>query len=131
MPIERVDHWATDGIAWARVLPLFDALIRGEKEADVRDDLWLLQDRGFDHVILVYRSQPDGNAEAAMTALCGPPKRATNGLLWKLPRVEATEEEGALWRAEQAARVATGSSGALGTQFPSQDPTPRGAPPAP
>lgn len=122
MPVERVDHWATSGMAWARALPLSDALIQGRLQGgkeSYQADLWLLQDRGFDRVLLTHDSEhgaPPG-PRAVLDALLKPAGKAPNGTLWEIPEVQATPQEESLWREEQAARMSALSASPLAPQY--------------
>ena len=120
MPVERVDHWATDGLAWVRVLPLIDALTRGNADpaADWRADLWLLRERGFRSVMLSSGSQEDKRVVTSLDAILGPSTRAENGRLWTLPEVQSEAAERERWAAAQHQRVAKAKPAEMGVQFP-------------
>jgi hypothetical protein len=122
MPVERVDHWATDGMAWARALPLSDALIEGRMSGDYRADLYLLQARGFDRILLTHDAThgPNPQSRAILDALCAEAGSAPNGSLWLIPAITATEEEKLRWIEEQQARVQQFGVPILGEQYPSR-----------
>ncbi len=122
MPVERVDHWATGGMAWARALPLADALLQGGFSGgkdQYRADLYLLRDRGFDRVLLTHDSEhgPPPGPRAVLDALMSPAGTAPNGTLWEIPEVPATPEEATRWREEQTERAAKLSAPALAPQY--------------
>lgn len=123
VPIERIDYWAPDGLLWALPLPLLTAVnARGPAPTvdAYRRDLWLLRDRGFDKLLLTFGGgrKTVADTDAFFTALCGPPEAADVALVWTVPEVPATEDEGAAWHAEQAARVAALAAPRMGAQFP-------------
>ena len=105
MPVERVDHWATSGMAWSRALPLADALAAG-RPGD-RSDLWLLRDRGFTAIALTHDAQngPQPQQKAALERMLGPGAPSPNATLWIIPAIDAPPEDQAAWRAAQAARA--------------------------
>ena len=121
MPVERVDHWATDGMAWARALPLSEALIAGhlDTSASYRADCWLLRDRGFDRVLLTQdaRNGPQPQLKSMLDQVLQPGSHAASGTVWVVPEVQATPEEQALWRQEQEARAAKYGAEQLAPQY--------------
>lgn len=111
IPIERMDRWSPEGFMWLEALPLCRALavrpwVPPTDATMYRPSLWLLRDRGFDSLLLTHATQgvnPD--AEHFLTAILGKPVVTAGATLWTIPTVEATEEEQATWRSEQAARL--------------------------
>ncbi len=122
IPIERMDFWSADGLVWALPLPMMHALtrLRAVTFEQYRRDLWLLQDRGFDKLLLTHGGSTGGIADVmkVLTTLCGEPELARIAIVWKLPGVTATAAEGAAWKADHEAQVAELPKPKMGEQFP-------------
>lgn len=124
VPIDRLDHWNNTGARWARALPLTQALRQhapaGPDAVRVyRADLALLQDKGFERILLTHPSDGiDAQADGLLTALCGPPQRSELATLWTLPPVKANPEELDGWRAAQALRVEAVAADELPGTYP-------------
>lgn len=127
MPVERVDHWATSGMAWSRALPLAEALAAGRPSGDHREDLWLLRARGFDRVVLTHdrQSGPQPQQRAILDRLLGPGVSAPNATIWIVPAVDATPAEQQAWTEAQAARLARFAPATLAPQDQAPPPQPR------
>lgn len=118
MPVERVDHWATDGMAWARALPLSENLANG-RSTDERESLYLLRQRGFDRVLLTHdaRNPPSPQLLAVLDHAMQRTSTAPYGTLWQIPEVNASPEEAAAWMAAQETRTARLSPAHLAPQY--------------
>ncbi len=125
IPIERMDFWSPDGLLWALPLPLMRAVNHPGKASidQYRRDLWLIRDRGFDKLLLTHGPGVSGLAEVInlLSNLCGEPEQSEVALVWTVPEVQATEEEGAAWRAEHEAAVDALGRPKMGAQYPEQD----------
>lgn len=127
VPIERQDKWAPSGNQWMQALPVmraFDETWHGRAvlpTEDVREDQFLLRDRGFDRVVLTHRSgSPEAALRAVLEAAFGQPIAiAGHAHLYAVPMPTSTPEEQAAWLAAQAARVAALAPPQFGPQFPS------------
>ena len=92
VPLERLDDWAPEGNAWLRKrrISVLGNLARPGITAPTPDelsaDLSALRSRGFAGVMLTHREgRGDQNAEALLTAMCGPPVRGAHAAVWRLP----------------------------------------------
>ena len=110
IPVERVEHWASEGLVWVRALPLADAMATPDSApVDMRESWWLLRDAGFDRVLVTHPedARPDLSVQALLTKHLGPPFVSRSAELWPVPEVTATSEETSAWISAQAKRVAT------------------------
>ncbi len=92
VPLERLDDWAPEGNDWLqkRRISVLGNLARPGITAPTPDelsaDLSALRSRGFAGVMLTHREgRGDQNAEALLTAMCGPPVRGAHAAVWRLP----------------------------------------------
>lgn len=122
MPIERIDHWATDGMAWARALPLSGAMTAGRLDPshNYQEDLWLLRARGFDRILITHDATngPPPQAAGILNQLCTKASRAPYGSLWIIPEVTASESDQNKWIDEQNTRASKVGVPMLGEQYP-------------
>lgn len=87
--VERVDHWATDGMTWSAALPLVRSLAGAATTAEARTaSVALLWDRGFRSV---WMGHPCGGGKdwptvERLTAELGRPLSGACGDLWVLRR---------------------------------------------
>ncbi len=87
--IERVDHWAVDGITWTAATPLARSLA-GNRAVDARDvkaSIYLLWERGFRSIWISHACTGDidiGTAQK-LTSLLGKPRHGRCGDLWVIP----------------------------------------------
>ena len=109
MPIERVEHFARDGVWAVQALPIYEALraARGGEvlpvdPQDARGSLILLEHLGLP-IVLVHdggRGNPlPGPLVRLLTELCGPPLVEGGGhAAWRVPPQHPTPEELAHWK---------------------------------
>jgi hypothetical protein len=121
LPIDRMEFWASDGILYLQALPLADAL-RAPPTApvDLRESLFLLRDAGFDRVVVTHKAEnvADDAVAALLDPVLGAPLEAGTVSLWRVPLVDASEEEAAAWREAQVRRVRALPVPRPGDQFP-------------
>ena len=86
--IERVDHWAFDGIVWTAATPLARSLADTPMRAeDLEASVFLMRERGFGSVLITRAcgSPRDLATEERLTAVLGPSLHGDCGDLWVLP----------------------------------------------
>lgn len=86
--IERVDHWAFDGLMWTAATPLARSLAGTPMlAADLEASVFLMRERGFGSVLMtrVCGGPRDLVTEDRLTALLGPSRHGNCGDLWLLP----------------------------------------------
>jgi hypothetical protein len=127
-PVERVDRWGSEGLAWSAALPLAK-LVHGESvsEEDIRASVALLRAKGFgaamithpcDHAAGQRGGEPQTDAIAALTRALGAPSEGACASVWALPEVRATEAELARWTEAQQARLGAIPQAALPSGVP-------------
>lgn len=125
IPIERMDFWSPDGLLWALPLPLMRAVNHPGKASldQYRRDLWLIRDRGFDKLLLTHGPGVSGLDAVInlLSDLCGEPEQSSVALVWTVPEIEATDDEGSTWRTEHQALVDALERPKMGAQYPEQD----------
>lgn len=86
--IERVDHWAHDGIDWSAALPLSRAMAGTQISASARrGSAALMWERGFRSVWVSHpcTGERDLRADQFLTEALGPPVQGRCGDLWTIP----------------------------------------------
>lgn len=121
VPLERADHWASEGVLWIAALPI-SAVIAGsdaESEDGVRASLWLLRDRGFAAVLLTHGcgAGPDAVPGALLDRWLGARASGSCATTWTIPVIGATDAEIAAWAAAQEARAGALVAPTMGPQF--------------
>ena len=116
VPLERIEYFAQDGQLWARALPFVQLLELATYEdaafdADLlRADLALIDDAGFDHVMVLGTGgdrQVPPRVEALLDAHLGEPVVDDLAVkVWAVPPTDASADELATWRTQHEARVA-------------------------
>lgn len=91
--IERVDHWALDGIHWTAATPLARHLA-GNREVEARyieASVYLMWERGFRSIWVSHACKGDIDVGTAqkLTARFGKPRHGRCGDLWVIPRQQA------------------------------------------
>ena len=115
VPIERIEYFARDGWHFVHSLALMayvDALYAGgpaPHPGDYRGDLTILRDAGFGWMVVSYRTGDERIPPAmvaGMSGIFGDPVATGPGLAaWRIPDVEATDEERAAWREAHRASI--------------------------
>ncbi|GDX82258.1 hypothetical protein LBMAG42_40690 [Deltaproteobacteria bacterium] len=93
--IERVDHWAFDGVVWTAALPLSRALAgTAMTEDDLQSAAYLLKERGFGSVLLTRPCDGLGDLKsvALLSAVLGPPRRGACFDVWPIGDVAAPDD---------------------------------------
>jgi hypothetical protein len=132
--IERVDHWAFDGIVWTAASPLARALAGTPVEpAYLRAGVALLRARGFGSVLLTHAcgGERDLVSVHTLTDLLGPPQEGACADLWALPDLTYGADELAKWHDRQAADVALVPTPNLGALQETTRPAVQPVPPPP
>lgn len=86
--IERVDHWAFDGVVWTAALPLARILAASQiTEADIQASVFLLRERGFGSVLVTRACHSLGDLVDVklLSAVLGAPRRGKCADLWVIP----------------------------------------------
>lgn len=111
VPIERLDGWATEGLAWVGALPVSVA-VAGWVVApeELRESAFLLRSHGFGSVLIHHpcEVQADPPVVEMLDRAWGQRRRGRCMSVWAVPEVAATEAEAEAWRAAQAARLGPG-----------------------
>lgn len=109
VPIERIDAWFPEGLAWAAALPLAGAAEAGAPAdpADVTASAILLHDAGFTHVFVTKAPGPGGAGGAGDTlrAAFGPPADLGPAWVWAVPAVAVDPAALPALRADHARRA--------------------------
>mgnify|MGYP000129685098 CR=1 FL=1 len=129
VPVERVEYFAREGQIFVQATKLFQDLKPfyenrdGQLTGDYRNDLAILQDAGFAWIVVGYRNGAERMPQGIITALeqiCGPAVALGNGIgAWKLPTVQYSEEELALWKQQHELMIK-----ALSLKMPGMGPPP-------
>ncbi len=131
--IERVDHWAYDGIYWTAASPLARALAGTPVEPSyLKAGMFLLHERGFASVLLSHAcdGEQDGRAVRMITEVLGPPVSGACADLWALPTGPPPADL-ATYAAQQEADLAHVPPPTLGTITEVTRPKPDAVPPPP
>ncbi|MFN7144093.1 MAG: hypothetical protein ACK4YP_09970 [Myxococcota bacterium] len=107
VPIERIDHWGPEGLAWTAALPIAGGLDgRVVDDEGLRASAFLLADAGFGAVVVSHGCENGPPAAAAvLDRALGARVAAVCATVWPVPPVTEAPADAERWKAEHAARL--------------------------